>query len=139
VRTLYSPPGTVSASVTTLCGGRLPRAKRSVVQVVRILIRRRRLVLTGLALGALVGVLEYQVDQTAQLTVLLGAPLSGLAIGLLLVALLRRRGITFKSEHDVRELLSIPVLALIPSMEEQDEQPARGPDTGFRFEENEPS
>jgi polysaccharide chain length determinant protein (PEP-CTERM system associated) len=55
---------------------------------------------------------------------LLGA-LAGLALGLGLVGLVEYRDTTFRSEDDVLQVLSLPVLAVIPFMESPQEQRAR--------------
>jgi polysaccharide chain length determinant protein (PEP-CTERM system associated) len=55
---------------------------------------------------------------------LLGA-LAGLAFGLGLVGLIEYRDSTFRSEDDVLQVLSLPVLAVIPFMESPQEQRAR--------------
>ena len=102
----------------------------AVAKIGRILLRRRWLILTPLALGAVTGVLGYRSlpsspTETLIAGVLVGAPLGGLALGLLFVGFLEYRDSTFKCEEDVVQLLSIPVLALVPRMAEEDEQPAR--------------
>jgi uncharacterized protein involved in exopolysaccharide biosynthesis len=55
---------------------------------------------------------------------LAGAAL-GLAIGLAIVGLLEYRDTTFKSEQEIRQLLQLPVLALIPMMASDRERRAR--------------
>jgi polysaccharide chain length determinant protein (PEP-CTERM system associated) len=66
-------------------------------------------------------------NQKQRLAVLLGGPLSGLALGLLLVAFLEYRDSSFKNEQDVFCALSLPVLGLIPVMDpDSDGRVSRG-------------
>ncbi len=60
---------------------------------------------------------ERPFNQRQRLGALIGGPLGGLALGLLLVGVLEYRDSTFKCEDDVVRVLSVAVLALIPSME----------------------
>jgi polysaccharide chain length determinant protein (PEP-CTERM system associated) len=60
-------------------------------------------------------------NQKQRLAVLAGGVLGGLAVGLLLVGFLEYRDSTFKLEDDVHRVLDLPVLALIPVMEPEDE------------------
>jgi succinoglycan biosynthesis transport protein ExoP len=64
---------------------------------------------------------ERPYNQTQRLRILFGAPLGGLAMGLLLVGFLEYRDSSFKTEDDVLRVLSIPVLGLIPVVEAQEE------------------
>jgi polysaccharide chain length determinant protein (PEP-CTERM system associated) len=57
---------------------------------------------------------ERPYNQKQRLGALIGGPLGGLALGLLLVAFLEYRDSTFKCEEDVVRVLSLPVLALVP-------------------------
>ena len=57
-------------------------------------------------------------NQRAQLAILFGGPAGGLVAGLLLVAFLEHRDSSFKREEDVMRVLSLPVLALIPVMDD---------------------
>ena len=57
-------------------------------------------------------------NQRYRLAALFGGPLAGLTLGLLLVGLLEYRDSSFKCEDDVQRVLSLPVLALIPTMDE---------------------
>ena len=61
---------------------------------------------------------ERPSNQKKRLAVLLGAPCAGLLLGLVLVGLREYRDPSFKSEDDVVRVLSLPVLALIPLMDE---------------------
>ena len=56
-------------------------------------------------------------------TALLGGALAGLAVGLLLLGFLGFRTLNFQSEEDVRRLLALPVLALIPPVEASSDGP----------------
>jgi protein tyrosine kinase modulator len=56
-------------------------------------------------------------NQRQRLAVLLGGPLSGLMLGLLLAGFLEYRDSSFKNEEDVFRALSLPVLGLIPVMD----------------------
>ena len=60
---------------------------------------------------------ERPSNRKQQLGCLIGGPLGGLALGLLLVGFLELRDSSFKTEDDVLRVLSLPVLALIPAME----------------------
>jgi capsular polysaccharide biosynthesis protein len=60
---------------------------------------------------------ELPHNQKQRLAVLLGGPLGGLVLGLLLVGFLEYRDSSFKSEEDVSRALSLPVLGLIPVMD----------------------
>ena len=63
-------------------------------------------------------------NQKQRLAVLAGSVLVGLAVGLLLVGF-EYRDSTFKLEEDVHRVLDLPVLALIPVMESEEEEGAR--------------
>jgi uncharacterized protein involved in exopolysaccharide biosynthesis len=67
---------------------------------------------------------ERPYNQKQRLGILIGAPLGGLALGLLLVGLLEYRDSSFKTEDDVLRVLSIPVLGLIPVMQAPEEASA---------------
>ena len=71
---------------------------------------------------------ERPYNQKQRLAVLFGGSMGGLMFGLLLVGFLEYRDASFTCEDDVVRVLSLPVLALIPVMEEQDGAPA--PDRG---------
>ena len=60
-------------------------------------------------------------NQEYRLAALFGGPVGGLVMGLLLVGLLEYRDSSFKCEMDVVRALSIPVLALIPIMEGEED------------------
>lgn len=57
-------------------------------------------------------------NERMRLMALAGAPAAGLMLGLLAVGFLEYRDTTFKSEDDVQRVLSLPVLALVPLMDE---------------------
>ncbi len=63
---------------------------------------------------------ERPYNRKQQLGLLAGGPLSGLALGLFLVAFLEYRDSGFRTEDDILRVLSIPVLALIPEMADAD-------------------
>lgn len=65
----------------------------------------------------------YNEKQRTQL--LVGSPVAGLVLGILLVGALELRDSSFKTEEDVLRVLSLPVLAMIPAMPEQDEEPRK--------------
>jgi hypothetical protein len=52
----------------------------------------------------------------------LGGMGAGLAIGLVLVALLEYRDRSFKTDDEIISLLALPVLAVVPVMESNDER-----------------
>jgi polysaccharide chain length determinant protein (PEP-CTERM system associated) len=62
---------------------------------------------------------ERRFNQKQRLMGLAGGPIGGLIIGFLLVGFLEYRDTTYKTEADVVAVLSLPVLALIPMMEEK--------------------
>ena len=68
---------------------------------------------------------ERPYNQKLRLGVLLGGPLGGLALGLLLVGFLEYRDSSFKCEDDVLRVLSLPVLAMIPVMDAEGDAPVR--------------
>jgi polysaccharide chain length determinant protein (PEP-CTERM system associated) len=68
---------------------------------------------------------ERPYNHKRRLTVLAGGILGGLAVGFLLVGFLEYRDTTFKLEEDVLRVLDLPVLALVPVMESEEEAPAR--------------
>ncbi len=68
---------------------------------------------------------ERPSNQKQRLMALFGGPFGGFALGLLMVGFLEYRDSSFKCEEDVQRVLSLPVLALIPVMESDDDGPAR--------------
>jgi polysaccharide chain length determinant protein (PEP-CTERM system associated) len=64
-------------------------------------------------------------NQKQRLAVLLGCPIGGILLGLVLVGFLEYLDSGFRSEDDVARVLSIPVLALIPVMESDDDEGQR--------------
>jgi capsular polysaccharide biosynthesis protein len=56
-------------------------------------------------------------NQNQRLGLLVGGPIAGLALALLLLGFLEYRDSTFACEDDVLRVLSLPVLALIPNMD----------------------
>jgi uncharacterized protein involved in exopolysaccharide biosynthesis len=61
---------------------------------------------------------ERAYNQRARLAVLFGGPGGGLVLGFLLIAALEQRDSSFKREEEVVRVLSLPVLALIPAMDD---------------------
>jgi len=59
-------------------------------------------------------------NQKQRLAVLLGCPIGGILLGLVLIGFLEYLDSSFRSEDDVARVLSIPVLGLIPVMESND-------------------
>ena len=70
---------------------------------------------------------ERPANQKQRLLALAGGPVAGLALGMLLIGLLEYRDPSFRNEDEVMRVLSLPVLALIPVMEDH-----AGPKAGKR-------